>query len=313
MTADPVAARPPRGLFVGLATVDVVQRVEGLPGPDEKVVSSRADVSAGGPASNAAVTFAALGGDTTLLTVVGGGPLAAVVHADLAEHGVALRDVGDDAAHRPALSSVTVVDATGERSVVSRNAEGVAVDPPPDLADLVAGADVVLLDGHHPRLAVAAAAAARERGVPVVLDAGSWKPVLADLLPLVTAVICSAAFRLPDGRVPDGALLAGGPELVAVSAGAGPLRWWRPDGSGEVLVPAVRARDTLGAGDVLHGAYAFAVAAGLDLVQALGPAVAVASHRVGHVGPRSWLSDPLLPTLVPPTLIPPTLFREEPR
>ncbi|WP_298459892.1 PfkB family carbohydrate kinase [uncultured Cellulomonas sp.] len=298
MTATHAGA-PPRGLFVGLATVDVVQRVERPPGPDEKVVSSRADVAAGGPATNAAVTFAALGGRATLLTVVGGGPLAAVVHGDLAEHGVVLRDVGDAAQHRPALSSATVVDRTGERSVVSRNAAGVAVDPPSDLARMVADADVVLLDGHHPRLATAAAAAARDRGIPVVLDAGSWKPVLTDLLPVTTAAVCSAAFRLPDGAAPGAALLAAGPDLVAVSAGGRPLRWWRKGASGEVPVPSVRTRDTLGAGDVLHGAYAFAVAAGHDVAAALGPAVAVASLKVGHVGPRSWLSDPLLPTLVP--------------
>ncbi|MCL3860629.1 PfkB family carbohydrate kinase [Actinotalea sp. K2] len=287
----------PRGLFVGLATVDVVQRVDRAPGRDEKVVSTRADVAAGGPATNAAVTFAALGGRATLLSVIGGGPLAAVIHGDLDECGVELVDADATGRSRPPLSAVTVVDSTGERSVVSRNASGVKVDVPAVLPDLVQRADVVLVDGHHPRLALAAARVAHDAGVPVVLDAGSWKPVLSDLLPLATMVICSAVFRLPDGSTPGAEQLTHGPVLVAASAGAEPVRWWTRGAAGTVPVPTVRARDSLGAGDVLHGAYAFAVADGVEPVEALHHAVAVASLKVSHIGPRSWTKDPRLRTV----------------
>lgn len=287
----------PTGLFVGLVTVDVVQRVDRLPGPDEKVVSTRADIAAGGPAAGAAVTFAALGGRARLLTALGGGPVAALAAEDLRSARVQVRDVAADDAGGPAVSAVTVLDATGERAVVSRNAEGVEAAAPADLAALVAESDVVLLDGHHPRLALAAARAAAGAGVPVVLDAGSWKPVLPDLLALTTAAVCSSAFRRPDGRGAGADLLAAGPALVAVTAGPDPVRWWTATGSGAVAVPAARARDTLGAGDAFHGAYAHALAAGAGPVPALERAAAVASLRVGSVGPRSWLADPRLARL----------------
>ena len=67
----PAPAAPgdvPAGLFVGLVTLDLVQRVDKAPGPNEKVVAFAADIAAGGPATNAAVTFAALGGRATLVT-----------------------------------------------------------------------------------------------------------------------------------------------------------------------------------------------------------------------------------------------------
>ncbi|MER6875198.1 ribokinase, partial [Amycolatopsis sp. NPDC000673] len=51
-----------RVLLAGLCTVDVVQRVAEFPEPSEKVQSLQVDVAAGGPATNAAVTVAALGG-----------------------------------------------------------------------------------------------------------------------------------------------------------------------------------------------------------------------------------------------------------
>lgn len=283
----------PRGLLVGLATVDVVQRVSRFPRPDEKVVAIRTDVAAGGPATGAAIAFAGLGGNAALLTAVGNGPLAPVVRADLEAHRVRLHDAAPHWAGLP-VSTVTVLDGTGERAVVSRNAEGVDAAAPPDLAALAADADVVLVDGHHPALALAAAIQARALGVPVVLDAGSWKQVLADLLPLVDAAVCSAAFRDEQGHPAGPRLLAAGPRFVAVTAGPSAIHWWTSDGSGAVEVPSTPAADTLGAGDVFHGAFAYALAAGVDPVPALERAARVAVVRVSHVGPRAWLADPRL-------------------
>ncbi|WP_218566139.1 PfkB family carbohydrate kinase [Vallicoccus soli] len=298
-------AERPGVLCVGLATLDVVQRVDRLPGPDEKVVAQGLDVAAGGPAAGAAVTAAALGARAVLVTALGGSPLARLVAEDLRAAGVRLVDAEPGSERLPAVSSATVLTTTGERSVVSVNAEGVAAAPPDGLAGLVAGTGAVLLDGHHPALALAAARAARAAGVPVVLDGGSWKPHLPDLLPLVDVAACSSAFRLPAGE-PLTALLgdgARGPRCVAVTRGGGPVGWWArtPGGtrSGEVPVARVRAVDTLGAGDAFHGALAAALAVappGPDpvpgLVAALGLAARVASVRVEHAGPRAWLADP---------------------
>ena len=76
---------------VGLATVDLVQRVDRLPGLDEKAEAVSAEVAAGGPATNAAVTAAALGATVTLVTAVGAHPLGELIRADLASCGVAAR------------------------------------------------------------------------------------------------------------------------------------------------------------------------------------------------------------------------------
>ncbi|MGH3918611.1 MAG: PfkB family carbohydrate kinase, partial [Pseudonocardiaceae bacterium] len=69
--------------------------------------------------------------------------------------------------------------------------------------------------------------------------------------------------------------------------------------TGAVEVPSVDVCDTVGAGDVLHGAVAFARARGVtDPQRCLAFGVAVASLRVQHVGPRSWLDDQRLPALL---------------
>lgn len=285
-----------RGLFVGLATLDLVQRVHRHPEVDEKVVARRSDLAAGGPSAAAAVTFSALGGHATLLSALGPGPIGRLVAADL--HGARVRTVDAWAGGADlSISAITVLDDTGERSVVSRNAEDLVVAVPADLPALLSDVNVVLLDGHYPELAVAAARAAHAAGIPVVLDGGSSKPVYAELVPLADAMVCSASFDgLPDEFDAVAAQsLAAGARLVAMTAGGAPVRWRTREASGTIEVPPVTVCDTLGAGDVLHGAFAFARGQGVtDPERSLRFGVAIAALRVQHIGPRSWLGDPRL-------------------
>ncbi|WP_410660325.1 PfkB family carbohydrate kinase [Amycolatopsis sp. lyj-112] len=285
-------------LLAGLCTVDQVQRVAEIPAPGEKVRSLSMDVAAGGPATNAAVTVAALGAGATLLTIAGAHPLAALARADLEAHGVDLVDLDPDLPDPPAISAIVVRERDGERTVVSRNAHATSSTPAqlvlylrslhaqlPQLEDELPGC--VLVDGHHPEVAVHVARWARERKVPVVLDAGSWKPVFEELLPLVDIAACSSLYRGDDPR-------AHGVPVVITTAGPEPVRWSTADGSGAVGVPVTQARDTLGAGDVWHGAFAYAVSQFHgnerfgDVPAWIGFANEVAAERVRHVGPRSW-------------------------
>lgn len=304
-----------RGLFVGLATLDCVYLVDAPPGSNEKITARAQTLAAGGPAANAAIAFAAMGGSAVLLTPLGAHPLAALVAADLTGAGVHVRSVDAAAVDVPAVSSIYLTAATGDRSVVSVNGAARLVAAPDWVPEVVASADVLLLDGHHPRLALAAARAAVERRVPVVLDAGSWKPVFDELLPLADVVICSADLRVPglidepapdepaaDGTAPDetavpddhaltaAALLDRGARRVAISRGAAPILWWTDTSRGEVAVPQVVARDTVGAGDVLHGVFALAWASGAPFQAALAAGAEAASRKCAVLGPSAWRS-----------------------
>lgn len=290
-----MGTRRPRGVFAGLATLDVIHRVDAPPRVDQKVTALSQFVAAGGPAANAAVTFAALGGQAVLLTALGHSPIARTISAELTEHGVEVIDIAPDQDAGAPVSAVTVLAATGERSVVGGDAAGIrapAPEPGP-VREVLARADVVLLDGHHPELARAVLSAAQEDGLPTVLDAGRWKPIMEELAGAVTDVVASADFRTPDAatsRATAAELLARGAGAAVTTAGPDPVHWWSGETHGIIEVPQVRAVDTLGAGDVFHGAFAYALAAGLDLEGRVRFAAEVAATRCAMVGPRSWVS-----------------------
>lgn len=279
---------------VGLTTLDVVQVADRVPGPDEKAVAHDGWLTFGGPAANAAATCAALGVDVRLVTALGTGPEADLVRAGLAAAGVEVVDLAPQVDGLLPVSSVLVTGMG--RAVVSRNA-GAAPDLSAAAADVpAAGAgDVVLVDGHH--LGAATVLAARSASATVLADGGSWKPGLARLLAHVDVAVLSADFRLPD-RAHDGsaadllsAVAALGPTVVAQTHGAGAVRVLTADGAvHEVRPPQVPVSDTLGAGDVLHGAAAAALARGADPLAAVEAGVEVASRSVQLRGALGWVN-----------------------
>jgi sugar/nucleoside kinase (ribokinase family) len=295
----------PHGLFVGLSTLDIIQRVDEMPGPDAKVTALRQDVAGGGPALNAAVVFAALGGRATLLTRLGPGGIARLVHDDVASRGVDVLDVADDD-YVPAVSTVIVQDATGDRRVISTDARGSGASgrrtvplherQVVERLQELPGMDVVHLDGHHPDLTMAAARWAHRHAALRVVDAGRWKPVLAELVPLSTDVICSADFDVPNGHQdPLSWLLLNGVGLAAVTGGGAAVRWATSSARGTVDPAPTSVVDTLGAGDFFHGAYSFARAVRDEGGRPLTPSACltfagrVAALKCAQPGTRDWL------------------------
>ncbi|MEB3292405.1 MAG: PfkB family carbohydrate kinase, partial [Synechococcales bacterium] len=191
-------------LFVGLTTLDLIYLAEGPPIANQKKVALDAIICTGGPATNAAIAFAQLGGSARLVSAVGQHPLTSVIHQELQTHSVILQDLLDPEIAPeilPPVSSIVVSQATGERAVISLNATR---SPKPaqqfsleELDAWLTRAEIVLLDGHQIAVGQAIAARAKQQGIPVVLDGGSWKPGLEQVLPLVDYAICSANFYPP--------------------------------------------------------------------------------------------------------------------
>jgi sugar/nucleoside kinase (ribokinase family) len=291
MSADKTARRP-KAIFVGLATVDISYTVDKIPRRNQKISVESQRVSAGGPSANAAATFAFLGGRTKLITAIGSHPLASVMRRDLMRRGVQVRDLARSSDEPPPVSSIMVLRGIGERTVVSANANVLSVKTSFN-SQWLDGVSVMQVDGHYMSLCIAAARGARRRGISVVLDSGSWKKRMAELLRFVDIAICSEDFRPPGCRSTNDVfqfLLTRGIRKIAISRGDRSIQFVDGDGRGEVKVRKVRAVDTLGAGDILHGAFCYyACQAGNGLRDALAAAARVATFSCRFSGTRSWM------------------------
>ncbi|HEY1803179.1 MAG TPA: PfkB family carbohydrate kinase [Terracidiphilus sp.] len=279
------------GIFVGLSTIDVVYGVDEFPAANTKVVARSQEVFVGGPAANAAVTFAELGGEPALATAVGRNSLAAVVLEEFKKHKIQLVELNPDFDGLPALSSVTV-DRQGNRNVVSANATRTAIPPAKVDSSLLETARLVMVDGHFIDACQAWAAASKARSKPVVLDGGSWKDGMEELVKSVHTAICSADF-LPPGCAGRDEVIAflksHGVANVAITDGAEAIQFVSGQSSGTIAVPQLEVVDTMGAGDIFHGAYCFFASTGRGFIESLAEATKVASESCRYAGTREWL------------------------
>jgi sugar/nucleoside kinase (ribokinase family) len=267
--------------------------VEELPKVDEKTLAQEQFVAAGGPATNAAVAFAFLGGNASLMTALGRHPLVRLIEEDLDRHRVQPIDLAPDQSDIPAISSIMVKRGTGERSIVYVNARKKQIKHS-DIADQLLRSDIVHVDGHQMEASLALCAEAHRRKIPCVLDAGSWKDKTEKLLPLLDYVICSERFFPPQCSSIDEVikyLAKKGIRHIAISRGGKSLIAVEDGSREEIPVlsdpPAV---DTTGAGDILHGAFCYYIlhTAG-EFLQSLTLASQVASCSCRSFGTRDWM------------------------
>jgi sugar/nucleoside kinase (ribokinase family) len=281
-----------QGIFVGLSTIDVVYCVEQFPSANTKVAAQSQSVFVGGPATNAAISFSHLGGKAALVTVVGRHPLANVIRDELQRYSAQLVDLNAQFDAEPAISSV-FVDGDGNRNVVSANATRIPVPPAQVDRSLIEQARVILVDGHSTQACQAWAGAAKARGTPVVLDGGSWKDGSEELLKRVHTAICSADFLPPGCSSKDEViqyLQKCGVANIAITDGANAIQFVSGPSSGTLSVPQVEAVDTMGAGDILHGAYCYFVSSGRGFIESLAEAAKIAAESCRYPGTREWMN-----------------------
>jgi sulfofructose kinase len=278
-------------ICVGIAVMDQVLAVERLPcGGGKHRARDHVEVG-GGQAASGAVTVARLGGRAAWWGRVGDDPLGARILDDLEAEGV---DVSG-ARQVPGAHSQTafvVVDRAGERQIVSHVDPGLDADPGFLPLDQLDQADVVLVDARWPEGSAAVLQAARAVGLATVLDAEETADnTVSELAPLATHVIFSepGLEQLTGTGDPAAGLRMArelGPRLVAVTRGAGGCLWLDEGMLRHTPAFEVDVVDTLGAGDVFHGAFALALAEGLLIAAGLRLASAAAALKCTRFGGR---------------------------
>jgi len=273
------------GLFVGLVTLDLIYLAEAPPSSNQKIVAEETTIAAGGPATNAAIAFQHLGNSATLLGAIGSHPICHLIKSDLQTCGVQMVDLDPHKIESPPVSSIVVSKSTGDRAVVSINAVRSQIAESPS-AELLNGIDIVLIDGHQMQIGSAIAKQAHERNIPVAIDGGSWKPGFETVLPYVDYAICSANFKPPTDQTVFDYLQDFGIAQIAITQGKNAIEL----PTLKIDVPQVPVLDTLGAGDIFHGAFCHYILEH-SFIDALSKAANVSSHSCQFFGTREWMKQ----------------------
>lgn len=280
-----------RLLVLGMATVDFVFEVDSFPVNAGKFSARATATVGGGIAANAATAAARLGGTVQLAARLGRDGMGDLILSDLVREGVDVslvrRTVQAQSSH-----SAVLIDPAGERQIVNFRGSGLATDT--GWIEDAARADAVLVDTRWPEGALVALTLARRWGVPGVVD--GEPPIDPRLLAAASHLVFSRSGLLSLGRSDDlptalAEIAAKLPGWICVTDGANGL--WSAEPGGVAHTPAfnVTARDTLGAGDVWHGAFALALAEAQTRPSAIRFANATAALKCMTFGGRAGTPD----------------------
>lgn len=281
-------------LAVGAVAVDEISYVNKFPRPNTKTEVSSTERQVGGLAATVLVTVSHMGGRGAYLGALGEDELSRYAIRGLEQEGVDCSTVIDVPAARPFHSCVVVDESSASRTILF-SPEGVtAVADRFITRELISSCKVLFVDNTGGSAALRAAKLAREIGRPVIADIERITgPETSELIEYVDHLVVGielgaevAADERPD--IVADRLIQNGHNAVVVTAGERGC-WWSDQDRKVHHHPAffVRAVDTLGCGDVFHGAYAATVAAGgsvEDAVRTASAAAAIMATRRG-VGP----------------------------
>lgn len=279
-------------LVLGSVNRDLVVHAPRLPLPGETLRGQRFASSLGGKGANQAVAAARLGATVRLAARVGRLELGEALVAQLQAEGVDTSWVAQPADEAPGVALIVVGAEDGENQIVTVAGSNGCL-PLQQVEELpLAGVSWLVAQQELPLASLARAfERARANGVLVLLNAAPFRAEGSALLPLVDVLVvnrleASALLHTIEGK-PEAlaqSLLAKGPRAVLLSLGADGLVWADAEGVRRCPARAVKAVDTVGAGDTLVGALVTALAEGQSVADALSFAQAAAALAVSRTG-----------------------------
>jgi sugar/nucleoside kinase (ribokinase family) len=280
----------PRILCIGLPVRDLTFRVN-VPSRGSKEHATHFEEICGGNALNAAIGIVRLGGRVSMCGPMGDSreTSSRYMFDKLAEEGIETNHL----IHMPNLVtpiSAIMIDESGERTIVTfRDPELWKVKLPPTEL-LLEDCAAILTESRCAPFCTELCAEAVKRGIPVVVDVDRAMSMSEGLLTASSHLVFSSEPLQETADVTDDGqalqkLAKLTPSFLAGTRGPKGTIWLNEQGGFEET-PAfpVHTVDTLGAGDVFHGAFALAVTEGQELRQALRFASAAAALKCTRFG-----------------------------
>lgn len=277
------------GLFWGLLTIDLHFFTDQYPEENSKVKAKGFQSYTGGPATNAAITYSHLGGAAKLVTSIGKNPFRGMIREELDPFNLKINDMKSDKDSDPVFASIITNSNSGSRTIFSYHPKEDG-DIPLQLID--SEVQIALFDGFYIQSAIAAAKRCRELGIITVFDGGSWKAGTEQLLKHIDIAICSEDFFPPGVDSNEDVtefLIRTGVKKAAITRGPRSIITHEGEANFLIDVPKIEAVDSLGAGDIFHGAFCYFYTQNQHFLLSLEKAAQVAAFSCQYRGPRTWM------------------------
>ena len=282
---------PPKILCIGMPVRDLTFRTPSVPARGSKENATGFGEICGGNALNAAISIARLGGRASICGPMGdaGEASARFIYQQMAHEGIDTTHL----IHMPGLAtsiSAVMIDPTGERTIDTFRDPELWKVKLPKADTLLDGCHAILTESRCAEFCIDLCTEAVRRGIPVIVDADRAMSLREDLLTASTHLVFSSEpLQETAGTPDDGEALKKiaklTPSFLAGTRGPRGTIWLDERGRlQETPAFPVHTVDTLGAGDVFHGAFALAVTEKQELRQALRFASAAAALKCTRFG-----------------------------
>jgi sulfofructose kinase len=281
----------PRILCIGIPVRDLTYRIQHLPDRGSKVDADHFEEISGGNALNAAIGIVRLGGRAAVCGPMGDAreTSSRIIFDQLAHEGIDSRQI----VHMPGLVtpiSNIMIDPSGERTIVTFRDPDLWKVQLPNADTLLEDCAAVLIESRCAEFGTDLCAEARRRDIPVIVDVDRTMSLREGLLTASSHLVFSSeALQSTAGIADDGEALKKIAKLTPsfLAGTRGPLgTLWLDERRDLRETPAfpVHTVDTLGAGDVFHGAFALAITESRSLPEALQFASAAAALKCTRFG-----------------------------
>src|SRR5882757_8575411 len=282
---------PPRILCIGMPVRDLTFRVQGLPARGFKENASHFDEICGGNALNGAIGIARLGGRASICGPMGDAreTTSRYIFEKMAEEGIDTKHIVRMPGLVTPISNI-MIDPSGERTIVTFRDPELWKVHLPDTDELLEDCSAILTENRCAEFCTELCAEARRRGIPVIVDVDRTMSMREGLLTASSHLVFSSeALQSTASVADDGEALKKiaklTPSFLAGTRGAQGTIWLD---EGQTLRQTsafpVHTVDTLGAGDVFHGAFALAITENQNLPEALRFASAAAALKCTRFG-----------------------------
>lgn len=277
--------------FIGRSTIDHTYLLHSFPEENTKMFAEQYKTQYGGPALNAAITNSLLGNNGVVVSCFGSNKDMQKCKDELTFlYDLELFDLAENKDFKLPESAIFVNKSTSSRTIINSprqdelehySFEGLYIED----------SSILLLDGYIFSIDLSRKIQdARKRGCIVILDGGSWKANTNIILDFVDIAVCSTGFCHPgkDRAFTIKFMKEKGVQCIAFTNDENEIHLHEGNSMLKVPVQKVKAIDTLGAGDVLHGAFCFYLSEGNTVYNSLCKAAVVATESCKYFGTHTW-------------------------